>query len=146
MNALTNGTTKQGPPIEYPVVEIGGRFYTVIFSLYAQYRLDRQGVDLASVFQLLKPATLPDGSIDKDAPGKPGRVAAMMELFTACTAHNFTENHEPVRTAEEWATMIPLDKWVECCTAVWASMRKVQPSTAPSPAPAATTEAGPALQ
>lgn len=130
----TNGVPET-PPISFPWVEIGGSVYTLKYSLLAQFHLDKLGVNVPELMQTLIPR-LPDGKADPNPPNKPGRVAAMMTLFAACTAHNFVELGQPIRRADEWALLIPDAQWSECCKAVGEALVKAQPAAAPSPAPA----------
>ena len=145
MTQRTNGLT-QVPPIEYPIVTILGVAYSVKFSLLAQFSLDSWGVDVSQIGPTLAPQ-IPDG-IDEatglpkfkpDPTPRPGKVAMAMKLFAACTAHNFVEDKQPIRTAEEWAAIIPGEQWGECCQAMGLAMRKAAPPVAPSPAPAEAT-------
>lgn len=137
-----NGTTEPTPPIQFPVIAVAGRFFTLRFELYAQYLLDKSNVNVVELMTLLIPR-LPDGKVDPNPPMKPGRVVAMMTLLSACAAHNFTENRETAWTADEWAQKIPLNLWSECCTAVGQALIKAPQAAAPSPAPPAVETSGP---
>ncbi len=131
----------QAPPVAMPFVEIRGNVYFLRFSLFAQYYLDKLGLQTSDLISTLVPR-LPDGTVDPNPPMKPGRVAAMMTLFSACTAQNFVDDHKPIRTADEWASIIPDDQWKECCKAVAEALIKV-PQAAKSPAQPAVAEVGP---
>lgn len=142
---MLNGTTEPTPPIDYPVIQIAGRFYTLKYSLFAQYNLDKAGVNVAELMQTLIPR-LPDGKIDPTPPMKAGRVVAMMTLLSACAAHNFSENGESIWTPDKWAATIPDNLWAECCKAVAQAVIKAPQAAAPSPAPPAVQEMGPGGQ
>src|SRR6266704_1606838 len=134
---MLNGTTEPSPPISYPVIAVADRFFTLRFELYSQYLLDKMGVNVNEMMELLLPR-LPDGRLDPNPPFKPGRVAAVMTLISTCTAHNFTENREIPWTADQWAQKIPMNLWGDCCTAVGEAMLKArQAAAAQSPAPPA---------
>ena len=140
-----NGTQAETPtpPIEYPKITIRGREYTLKYSLFAQYILDKLNVNIADLMSTLIPR-LPDGKPDPNPPMKPGRIVAMMTFLAACAAHNFADRGEPIWTADEWAATIPLELWTTCVTAVCQAVVKAQPAVAAeSPAPPATEAAGP---
>ena len=143
----TNGTqTTETPPIDYPKITIRGREYTLKYSLFAQYHLDKLNVNVADLMSTLIPR-LPDGKPDPNPPMKPGRIVAMMTLLAACAAHNFADRGEPIWTADEWAVEIPDKLWGECCKAVAEAVVKARPAEVPvSPAPPETEAAGPQLQ
>jgi hypothetical protein len=142
------------PPIDYPKITIRGREYTLKYSLFAQYHLDKLNVNVADLMSTLIPR-LPDGTVDPNPPMKPGRIVAMMTLLAACAAHNFADGPtlkrgnfngipEEVWTPDQWAAAIPEELWGECCKAVADAVVKARPAVAPeSPAPSATEAAGP---
>jgi len=149
----TNGATapqpEPGVPIEYPVIQVAGRFFTLKYSLFAQYQLDKRGENVAEIMNALIPR-LPDGKADPSPPMKPGRIVAMMSLLSACAAHNFTENHEPIWTPDDWAAKIPDQLWGECCKAVAQAVIKAPQAATPSPAqpaePSGPTQTGGPVQ
>lgn len=81
------------PPIDHPTVVIGGRSLTLKYSLLADYVLDRRGIDTTQIVATLKS-------------DKPGRKSLVLELFSACVAHNYVEAGEPVPTTEQWCTRL----------------------------------------
>lgn len=122
-----------------PFVEIRGNVYFLRYSLFAQYYLDKLGVVVADLMGTLMPRQA-DGTLDPSPPLKPGRVAAMMTLFSACTAQNFVDDHKAIRTPDEWAAIIPDEQWRECCKAVAEALVKAPQAASPSPAPPAATD------
>ncbi len=128
-----------------PFVEIRGAVYFLEYSLLAQFHLDVLGIDPKELFVTLFPR-LPDGTPDTNAPQKPGKVKAILTLFAACTAHNFVQAHQPIRTSEEWAAEIPMPQWKECCAALGQAILKAPQAMNPSPAPPAGQASGPAVQ
>ncbi len=122
-----------------PFVEIRGSVYFLEYSLLAEFHLDVLGIDIPELFATVFPR-LPDGKPDPSPPQKPGRVKAIMTLFAACTANNFVQLHQPIRTAEEWAALIPRVDWVACCKALGETILKAQQAANRTPTqPAVTT-------
>lgn len=136
----TNGTPAETPPIDYPRITIHGREYTLKYSLFAQYHLDKLQVNVADLMSTLVPR-LADGKPDPNPPMKPGRIVAMMTLLSACAAHNFVEAGLPIWTPDDWAAAIPDTLWSECCKAVAEAVVKApRAAQAVSPEPPAVTE------
>ncbi len=128
-----------------PFVEIRGSVYFLEFGLSAQYRLDVLGLSVKDIFDTLWPR-LPDGTLDPNPPQAPGKIKAILDLFAACTAHNFVQTHQPVRTSDEWAALIPMHQWKECCAALNEAIVKAPQVMTPSPASPAGTATGPGGQ
>lgn len=95
----TTGT----PPVEHPVVTLGGRSLSMKYSLLADYILDKRGIDTKQLIPLL-------------TADKPGRAALVIDLFAACVAHNFVEAGDPVPTSEQWCTRLSSDQLRELST------------------------------
>ncbi len=139
----TNGhqaVSADTPPIDYPKITIRGSEYTLKYSLFAQYHLDKLNVSVPDLMSTLIPR-LPDGKPDPNPPMKPGRITAMMTLLAACAAHNFADRGEPIWTPDDWAQEIPDQLWGDCCKAVAEAVVKAPRVTAASPESPAATEA-----
>lgn len=85
------------PPLDHPAVVIGGRTFTLKYSLLADFVLDRRGIDTTQIIPTLKS-------------NKAGRNSLVIELFAACVAHNFVELGEKVPTPEEWCLRLGADQ------------------------------------
>ena len=119
------------PPVTYPSVMIQGQALTLKCSLLAQYVLSRLGIDARQIPTLL-------GGMN------PRSVATMVDLFSACVAHNFADQDppQPIPSPDYWAARIAPDQWKTICDAVVEAMRKVQPAGVPAQAlPAAESQA-----
>ncbi len=127
----------QAPPVAMPFVEIRGNVYFLRYSLFAQYYLDKLGVNVQDLMATLVPR-LPDGSVDPNPPMVPGKLAGAMTLFAACTAQNFVDDRRTIRTPDEWAAIIPDEDWRGCIKAMGEALLKVPQAT--NPAPPAVTE------
>jgi len=94
--------------IDYPTITIGERTLVVRFSLYAQYLLSQQGVDLR------KPLSSRD----------PGYLAYRLAIFAAAVAQNYPAGKAP--TAEQWALDLDgsLDRWADIEKAIGEAMGK----------------------
>ena len=118
-------------PTQNVTAKIKGQEYEVRFSLLAQLVLDQEGVDTRKLAETMRS----QGT---------GKVALMMKLFAAGTAHYFVKLGQKPLTAEEWALRADGDEdaFKQMCTAVTAAMGKApSPATAAEPAPTADAAA-----
>jgi hypothetical protein len=105
-------TTNQEPPISDPVVMLGGKSYTVVYDLRAEFKCSEWDLDPREMMKILwnfQPVINDDGSAMLDGEtGKPvlkfevkGRhLYYTINLFAACVAHNFVGEVAP--TGEQW--------------------------------------------
>ncbi len=98
-----------GSPVDYPKVTIGGRVYVVKFGLLAEYMVSKWKLDLKELTSVLFPKR--DGEGKPIASTDPANLSYVMQLWAACTAHNFTQAIPPqaALTAEEWMAALPED-------------------------------------
>ena len=115
-------------PVEYPVVKIRDRAFTVKCGLLAELHLSRQSIGVGDALK-----RMPRGGGKPD----PRILSDMMDLWAACTAENFVAAGEPVPTADQWALRIPPEQWGECCKAVSDALVKALRLAVQPPAPAA---------
>ena len=121
--------------IEYPKVTIGGRTYTLRFSMLAKYQMSKLGIR-GSDFRALGNPTNPDPAI----------VSLVVRLFACAVADNFVDPDRPaapveIPTPEYWASQMPEDKdaWAAICTATMQALVKAIPPTAALPLVEAAT-------
>lgn len=112
----------------HPSVVIGAETYTVKLTGLTGYLLDAWGIDMATLGDAMKQRT--------------GKLRLCFQLFAAATAHNFLERGQAMRTPEEWALALPLNRQKEAFDTMAAVLfPKPQPvTTQPDPAPAAVLE------
>lgn len=139
-----NGTT-DAPPIAWPTVTIGGRVYVVKFNQLAEYLVSKWGYDLNELLSVIRPA-------EPGKPRDPRILAFILQLWAACTAHNFTTAMPPQKalTAEEWMEILPEDDpqtmgaigtaVVAAVVKRWSDQQRkkagLNPTTTEAPAPA----------
>ena len=87
------------PPIADPLVTIGNRSYSVVFSLRAEFKLSEAGVRLGDALSLI--------TFDKEHPD-PKATYYLFQLWAACVAHNYRRG-EVAPTAEEWTDILGED-------------------------------------
>lgn len=91
--------------MEYPTVTVGGRIYIVKFNQLAEYLISSWGFELSELLSIIRPR-------EENAPNNPKQTAYILQLFAACTAHNFTTatpRQQPL-TVEEWMLILPEDR------------------------------------
>jgi hypothetical protein len=93
--------------VEYPVVTVGGKEYTVKFSMLSEYFLSMIGVSLHSLLPV----------------GHPGRLVQRMQLFGAAVADSFPE---PAKApgAIKWAAQISREEWPAIDAAIDEALKK----------------------
>ncbi len=92
------GITGQ-PPISDPTVTFGGRTYTVVYNVLAEFKCSEWGQDPRTLIAAIFPRPLVPG---EPAPTADPRAAYyIFQLFAACVAGNFVGESAP--TAEQWA-------------------------------------------
>jgi hypothetical protein len=124
----------------WPTVTIGARTFVVKFNQRAEYLASAWGYDLKTILEAI---------------GVPGydarRFAITLQLFAACTGHNFTSSiprQEPL-SAEQWAdfleSVVGDDRRIEVFTliqqAVMGAVVKRASDRMTKAAPTPTTEA-----
>jgi hypothetical protein len=80
-------------PLTPPSIKIGDREYTLKWTLLSRYifgKLRRKGEILSD-------------------------LTTTLDLFTAAVAHNFEALGQPIPGPENWAALIPQEKWQEVC-------------------------------
>jgi hypothetical protein len=106
------------PPIDYPVVVVGGIALQLKLSLLSQYVLDDLGVDGRKLPELM-------------AREGAGIVVLMFKLFSALVAHHYVALKQPVPAPEFWASQISPEepeKFREICKAVYEALAKARPA------------------
>ena len=101
------------------MVMIGGKSYTVVYDLRAEFKCSEWDLDPRDIMKILwnfQPVVHEDGSPVIDAAGRPATELKLkgkwlfytINLFAACVAHNFAEAGEVAPTGEQWT--VRLDK------------------------------------
>ena len=108
-------STNQEPPISDPVVMIGGRAYTVVYDLRAEFKLSEWDISpsemMARLYKYI-PMLNADGTPTLNEEGqalytpetKGKWLFHILNLFAACVARNFTNEIAP--TGEQWSARI----------------------------------------
>ena len=104
--------------IDYPVVTVGGKDYTVRFSLRAEYLLSANKISLQDL--------LPEGS--------PGRLNQRMVLWSHAVGDNFPD---PLKSpsAYEWSQRITRSEWSAIDAALDEALKKVEAEWKPATPP-----------
>jgi hypothetical protein len=134
-------------PMDYPTVVVGGRTYSLKYSLMAKYRLSRRGIDekqLLTTFDQIINSLMAAKAAGQDRFVIPTPWwAALVDTFDACVAHMYVGSAEVAPSADQWAAALEpeFDKNPELAVELFTKLRTaILKVPRPSEAPAVAAE------